>query len=223
MTKDLILRFHREVRLSHFCYRDISMPPLRGGGDPTHRILARGSRQVADASPIPTMVYNFPKVTAGLDLDFDTIAALGAHPNIVGTKLSCGHLGKLTRLTTTLPPESFAPFIGRSDCFLPALAVGGPGGIMALANVVPRVHRALWDAWHDGRANDVRNVQRMLAHGDAIASKYGGISFIKGLIAREFGYGGATVRAPLATASVDGLSSTDAALLEELIAFERSL
>jgi dihydrodipicolinate synthase/N-acetylneuraminate lyase len=178
---------------------------------------------VADASPIPIIVYNFPKVTAGLDLDADTIAALGAHPNIVGTKLSCGHLGKLTRLVTSFPPDSFAPFIGRSDSFLPALAVGSPGGIMVLANVVPRAHRALWDAWHAGRAVDARNIQRMLAHCDAIVSKYGGIGFTKALVAREFGYGGTTVRAPLATASVEQLSSTDAAQLDELIAFERSL
>jgi len=178
---------------------------------------------VADASPIPVMVYNFPKVTAGLDLDADTIATLGAHPNIVGTKLSCGHMGKLTRLVTSFPPDSFAPFIGRSDSFLPALAVGGPGGIMVLANVAPLAHRALWDAWHDGRTSDARNVQRMLAHCDAIVSKYGGIGFTKALVAREFGYGGATVRGPLATTSVDQLSSTDEALLDELMALERSL
>ncbi len=169
------------------------------------------------------MVYNFPKVTAGLDLDADTIIALGAHPNIVGVKLSCGHLGKFTRLVTSFPPESFTPFIGRSDSFLPALAVGGLGGIMALANVTPRAHRALWDAWHDGRADDARNIQRMLAHCDAILSKYGGISFTKALIAREFGYGRATVRGPLVSTSVDRLSSADAALLDELLAFERSL
>lgn len=169
------------------------------------------------------MVYNFAKVTAGLDLDADTIAALGAHPNIVGTKLSCGHLGKLTRLVTSLPPYSFVPFIGRSDSFLPALAVGGPGGIMVLVNIVPRAHRALWNAWHDGRVEDARNIQRMLAHCDAIVSKYGGIGFTKALVAREYGYGGATVRGPLATASVDQLSSTDATQIDELIAFERSL
>jgi len=190
MTKDTILRFHREV---------------------------------ADASPIPTMVYNFPKVTAGIDIDSYTIAALGAHPNIVGTKLSCGHLGKLTRLVTSLPQESFAAFIGRSDGFLPALAVGGPGGIMALANVVPRAHRALLDAWHAGRIDEARNIQRMLAHGDAIASKYGGIGFIKALIAQNFGYGGPTVRGPLMAGSVDKLSSADAALLEEILIFEASL
>jgi 4-hydroxy-2-oxoglutarate aldolase len=169
------------------------------------------------------MVYNFPKVTAGIDLDSYTIAALGAHPNIVGTKLSCGHLGKLTRLVTSLPQESFAAFIGRSDSFLPALAVGGSGGIMALANVVPRAHRALWDAWHAGRIDEARNIQRMLAHGDAIASKYGGIGFIKALIAQNFGYGGPTVRGPLMAGSVDKLSSADSALLEEILIFEASL
>jgi 4-hydroxy-2-oxoglutarate aldolase len=90
-------------------------------------------------------------------------------------------------------------------------------------NIVPRAHRALWDAWHDGRVEDARDIQRMLAHCDAIVSKYGGIGFTKALVAREYGYGGATVRGPLATASVDQLSSTDAAQLDELIAFERSL
>ncbi|KAH9063966.1 aldolase [Lactarius vividus] len=190
MTKELILRFHREV---------------------------------ADASPIPTMVYNFPTVTAGIDLDSETIAALGAHPNIVGTKLSCGHLGKLTRLNTSLPADSFAAFIGRSDCFLPALVVSGAGGIMALVNVAPRVHRALWDVWHAGRMDEARNIQRILAHGDTIASKYGGIGFIKALIAHEFGYGGPNVRGPLATASVDKLSVADAEKLKELITFEKSL
>ena len=169
------------------------------------------------------MVYNFPKVTAGIDLDSEAIAALGAHPNIVGTKLSCGHLGKLIRLVTSLPADSFSPFIGRSDCFLPALAVSCPGGIMALVNVAPRAHRALWDAWRDGRMNDARNIQRILAHGDAITSKYGGIGFIKALIAHEFGYGGSTVRGPLATASVDKLSAADAVQLKELINLEKSL
>ena len=37
------------------------------------------------------MIYNFPTVTAGIDLDSDVIGALAAHPNIVGTKLSCGN------------------------------------------------------------------------------------------------------------------------------------
>jgi 4-hydroxy-2-oxoglutarate aldolase len=221
MSKDLILRFFREVWLSFFLSQYYSRLAWR-----CHlscSFMRARSYQVADASPIPIMVYNFPKVTAGLDLDADTITALGAHPNIVGAKFSCGHLGKLTRLVTSFSPVAFAPFIGRSDSFLPALSVDCPGGIMTLANVAPRAHRALWDAWHDGRIDDARDIQRMLAHCDAILSRYGGISFTKALIAREFSYGGATVRGPLVTTSVDRLSSTDATLLNELLAFERSL
>jgi len=217
-TKQLNIDAH-EAGATHA----LILTPSTWASSMTKDTIVRFHREVADASPIPTMVYNFPKVTAGIDLDSYTIAALGAHPNIVGTKLSCGHLGKLTRLVTSLPQESFAPFIGRSDSFLPALAVGGAGGIMALANVVPRAHHALWDAWHAGRMDEARNIQRMLAHGDAIASKYGGIGFIKALIARNFGYGGPTVRGPLMPTSVGKLLSADAALLEELLIFEASL
>ena len=94
---------------------------------------------------------------------------------------------------------------------------------MALANVAPRAHRALWDAWHTGRMDDARDIQRILAHCDAITSKYGGIGFIKAFIAHEFGYGGLTVRGPLARATVDKLSVDDAAQLKELITLEKSL
>ena len=63
----------------------------------------------------------------------------------------------------------------------------GAGGIIALVNVVPRTHRPLWDAWHNSCTDDAQNIQPMLAHGDAVISKYGGISF-RALIAQEFGY-----------------------------------
>jgi 4-hydroxy-2-oxoglutarate aldolase len=44
------------------------------------------------------MIYNFPTVTAGQDLDSDIIATLAEHPNIVGTKLSCGTLANCNEL-----------------------------------------------------------------------------------------------------------------------------
>ncbi|TFY81902.1 hypothetical protein EWM64_g2107 [Hericium alpestre] len=186
-------------------------------------LILRFHREVADASPIPTLVYNFATVTAGLDLDADTIATLGEHPNIVGTKLSCGQLGKLTRLVTTHPAQEFITFIGRSDTFLPALVMNGGGGIMALVNIAPKAHRHLWDLWNKGDIDGARDVQRLLSHGDAISSKLGGIGFLKALVSKEFGYGGPTVRAPLAPASLDKLSGRDAELIKELIDLEKSL
>ncbi|KAA1467679.1 aldolase [Dentipellis sp. KUC8613] len=185
--------------------------------------ILRFHREVADASPIPVLVYNFSTVTAGLDLDSDTIATLGEHPNIVGTKLSCANLGKLTRLVTTHPAQEFATLVGRSDAFLPALVLESTGGIMALVNIAPKAHRRLWDLYQEGRMDEARDIQRLLSHCDAITGKLGGIGFLKAIISKEFGYGGLTVRAPLLPSSVDKLSGRDAELMKELIDLEKSL
>ncbi|KAK0207379.1 hypothetical protein IW262DRAFT_1420616 [Armillaria fumosa] len=46
-------------------------------------------QEIADKSPIPIVIYNFPTVTNGLNLDSDVIEELAKHPNIVGVKLAC--------------------------------------------------------------------------------------------------------------------------------------
>ncbi|KAI0034213.1 aldolase [Vararia minispora EC-137] len=190
----------------------------------TKDLIVEFYRQVADESPIPTMIYNFATVTAGLDLDSHTIAAAGQHPNIVGCKLSCGHLGKLSRLANTPSLRcSFSAFVGRSDSFFPALCVGSPGGIMALVNIAPRAHVALWNHYQAGRIDEAKEIHRVLADGDGLGSKYGGIGFLKAIIAKEFGYGNALVRGPLASGSLGKLSEDDKAILKELIDLEKSL
>ncbi len=50
--------------------------------------------EVADNSKIPIVLYNFPGIANGIDLDFPLIAKLAKHPNIVGIKLSCGSVAK---------------------------------------------------------------------------------------------------------------------------------
>lgn len=50
--------------------------------------------EVADKSPLPVVVYNFPGAAAGIDLDSDAIIALSEHPNIIGVKLTCAGIAK---------------------------------------------------------------------------------------------------------------------------------
>src|SRR5277367_5167497 len=57
---------------------------------------------VADASPIPLIIYNYPSVVAGMDLSLDTIIQLSKHENIVGVKLTCGNTGKLNRIAAAM-------------------------------------------------------------------------------------------------------------------------
>merc|ERR1712000_508791 len=55
---------------------------------------------VADSSPIPILIYNFPGGANGVDLSSDVIIKLSQHPNIVGVKLTCGNTGKLNRVAS---------------------------------------------------------------------------------------------------------------------------
>ena len=47
-------------------------------------------KAVADKSPLPILVYNFPLVANGINIDSETMLELAKHPNIVGCKLTCG-------------------------------------------------------------------------------------------------------------------------------------
>jgi len=177
-------------------------------------------RDVADASPIPTMVYNFPVVTAGLNLDSDIIGQLAQHPNIVGTKLSCGTVGKLHRLTSTVPITKFATFPGVSDVFLQGLVSGSAGLIGALPNVAPKAHMEVYRLYKAGKIQEAEKIQALLGHADWELGKLGSIGGIKAVVSKHFGYGGTVVRGPLSAAVVTPTSTTK---LEELIAFEKSL
>lgn len=167
------------------------------------------------------MIYNFPVVTAGQDLDSDLIATLGAHPNIVGTKLSCGNIGKLQRLTSSLSPTKFATFPGKSDVFLQGLYSGSAGVIGALPNVAPKAHVHLLKLYQEGKYPDAAKLQALLSHADWQLGKVGSIAGIKAVVSKHFGYGQRYVRGPLGP--VEDINAFAVDKLEELIALEKSL
>ena len=63
---------------------------------------------VADKSPLPIVLYNYPGAVAGIDMDSDLLIRLAKHPKIVGTKFTCGNTGKLTRVA--LATNATTPF-----------------------------------------------------------------------------------------------------------------
>ncbi|KAL7279319.1 hypothetical protein ACG7TL_007160 [Trametes sanguinea] len=189
----------------------------------TKERILKFHRDVADASPIPTMIYNFPTVTAGLNLDSDIIGELGQHPNIVGTKLSCADVGKLHRLTSTLPAAKFATFPGSSAVFLQGLVSGSAGVIGALPNVAPKAHAELYRLFKAGKLQEAEKLQALLGHADWELQKLGSIAGIKAVVSKHFGYGNTNVRGPLMPRDLDAVGAAATAKLEELIALEKSL
>ncbi|ETW75717.1 hypothetical protein HETIRDRAFT_412119 [Heterobasidion irregulare TC 32-1] len=190
----------------------------------TREAIIRFHVQVADASPIPTMIYNNPGNTAGINIDSDMFIELGRHPNIVGAKLGCSDLAKLTRIVTTLPQSQFSVFTATSDTLLPALMLKAAGGNTALLNIAPKVHCRMLSLYESGKVDEALDIHRILAHCDNVSRKLGGPAFLKAIVSKKFGYGDAVIRGPLlGVPSVDELRDEDAELMDELINLEKSL
>lgn len=96
-------------------------------------------RELADASPIPIVIYNFPGVVSGLDVNSEMLDILGKHKNIVGVKLTCGGIAKVSRISASFKKDEFVALAGQSDWLIPALSVGGVGTITGVANLYPKV------------------------------------------------------------------------------------
>jgi dihydrodipicolinate synthase/N-acetylneuraminate lyase len=170
------------------------------------------------------MIYNFPTVTAGQDLDSDIITSLAEHSNIVGTKLSCGNIGKLQRLTSRFPSSEFAVFAGRTDTFLHGLNAGSAGAITALANILPKLHGQLYKLFQEGNFKEAMILQGKLGHGDWAASRVGGIGGIKAVVSKHFRYGEPHVRGPLKAVEVQKLAENKYyQTLADLIQLEKSM
>jgi 4-hydroxy-2-oxoglutarate aldolase len=149
---------------------------------------------IADASPIPIILYNFPPST-GIDLDAGTIIRLSDHPNIIGIKDSTGLVAKYNEIIRGTRSD-FVVLAGSGSYFYASLCIGARGCVPALANVASRECVALYNAFCAGKHDDARALQsRLLALNAAVTTKWS----VPGLKAAldEIGMYGGTPRLPL--------------------------
>lgn len=153
---------------------------------------------VADSSPIPILIYNFPAVTSGIDIDSDSIVSLAtSNTNIVGCKLTCGNVGKLHRITHDARITSpFAAFAGKSDFFLHSLVANSHGVIAAAANLLPKVHVELLRYYDEGNLKEAQELQTLLSQADWTLVQLG-VAGLKAALQRYYGYGAGRSRRPL--------------------------
>ncbi|KAH9909740.1 aldolase [Xylariomycetidae sp. FL2044] len=151
---------------------------------------------VADASPLPIVLYNYPGAVAGIDMDSDLLIKLAEHANIVGTKFTCGSTGKLTRValaTNAKTPVSegsgYMAFGGICDFTVQTLASGGSGIIAGGANVMPKLCVKVWNLYVEGKIEEAIALQKVLSRGDWFLTK-AAIAGTKQAIESYFGYGG---------------------------------
>jgi 4-hydroxy-2-oxoglutarate aldolase len=164
----------------------------------TPALFMRHYTALADASPIPVLLYNFPAVT-GVTLTPDAVARLAEHANIVGMKESGTDSAQLAALIDAAP-SSFSVLAGTGTVFYAGLCLGAVGAILAVACVVPELCLRLLEAVKAGRHEEARELQRRIAPiGRMVTAGYG----VPGLKAalNLAGYRAGEPRAPLAPAT----------------------
>lgn len=175
--------------------------------------------RVADQSPVPILIYNYPGAVSGIDLNSDVITKLAKHPNIVGCKLTCGNTGKLGRIAARAP-RGFMTMGGSADFTLPALIGGGKGVIGGLANIAPKACVEVFNLYTAGKIDEAEKMQAVIGRGDWAAIK-GGVVGTKSCLQSHFKYGGYG-RKPLPRPSADQAAAV-LAEFEELLLLEQFL
>jgi 4-hydroxy-tetrahydrodipicolinate synthase len=108
---------------------------------PTQEGIIAHYRALADASPVPLVLYNIPGRTMS-NMTAATTLALSHHPNIVGIKEASGNLEQCMQIAASMPKD-FLLLSGDDLLTKPIQSIGGTGVISVLANAIPSSFKTL--------------------------------------------------------------------------------
>ena len=161
----------------------------------TDDAFVRHYTAVADASPVPVLLYNFTALT-GVNLLPAAVVRLAAHPNIIGMKESGGDMAQVADLVS-LTPGGFNVLAGSAPTFYAALCVGAVGGILALGCAAPDACVRLFDLTRAGRHDEAIALQRRLVPLARLLGATHGVPGLKAAL-NLLGYDVGVPRPPLA-------------------------
>ncbi|MFL6720749.1 MAG: 4-hydroxy-tetrahydrodipicolinate synthase [Sphingomonas sp.] len=127
---------------------------------PSQAGLAAHFTAVADASPLPIIVYNVPSRTVA-DISVETLAAIAKHPRIAAIKDATGNLARVSAQRIACG-EDFIQLSGNDDMALGFNAMGGVGCISVTANVAPRLCADFQRAMREKRWDEALSLQDRL-------------------------------------------------------------
>jgi dihydrodipicolinate synthase/N-acetylneuraminate lyase len=153
---------------------------------------------VADASPVPVLLYNV-SIFTGVNLLPDAAERLASHPNIIGMKESNADLVQLAE-TIARTPEDFIVLGGSAPTFYHALCAGVDGGVLAISAVVPDLCVEMVDLVRKQRHAEALALQRRITPLGRLLGAMHGVAGLKYALDQS-GYVGGPARPPLGTVS----------------------
>jgi 4-hydroxy-tetrahydrodipicolinate synthase len=127
---------------------------------PSQAGLAAHFTAIAEASPLPIVVYNVPSRTVA-DISVETLGEIAKHPKIVAVKDATGNLARVSAQRMSCGTD-FCQLSGNDDMALGFNAMGGVGCISVTANVAPKLCADFQAATREGRWDDALNLQDRL-------------------------------------------------------------
>jgi 4-hydroxy-tetrahydrodipicolinate synthase len=148
---------------------------------PSQRGIFQHYKTIANASPVPLILYNVPSRT-GSNIDADTTIEL-AHEikNIVGIKEASGSLEKAMKIIKN-KPKDFLVISGDDALALPIIACGGDGVISVIANAYPKDFSEMVRSALEGNFDKARKLHYKLLDITHAIFVDGNPSGIKGLL-----------------------------------------
>jgi 4-hydroxy-tetrahydrodipicolinate synthase len=165
---------------------------------PTQEGLYQHYRTVAEAVPIPIVLYNVPPRTA-CDMVADTVARLAEIDNIIGIKEACGDAGRVAEIRARCNDE-FIILSGEDAQTLDMLKLGARGCISVTANVVPGAMATFCNAYLSGEVEQAQALDAMLQPLHEVLFVEVSPQPVKWVLA-EMGRIGTGIRLPLLTLS----------------------
>jgi len=144
------------------------LPAAYYGAATSKEVVIGFYNEVAQKSELPLVIYNFPGICNGVDLDSDTIEELAKTNSgkIVGVKLTCGSVAKITRLAAELPSDSFSTYAGQADFLVGGLAVGSAGCVSAFSNIFPKTIAKVYELYTTGKHQEALELHRKAARAE---------------------------------------------------------
>jgi 4-hydroxy-tetrahydrodipicolinate synthase len=127
---------------------------------PTPDGLVAHYRAIAEATPLPVVVYNVPGRT-GCNVDPGTLARLSTIPHVVAVKEASGNMTQICEAMRAVPSE-FVVLSGDDALTLPAMAVGARGIVSVLSNELPAEMAQLVEAAEANDFNYAREIHARL-------------------------------------------------------------
>ncbi len=127
---------------------------------PTQEGLYRHFRAIAEAVPIPQILYNVPGRTV-CDMQSATVARLSEIPNIVGIKEATGDMGRAREILDQCD-DRLDVYSGDDATAMDLMLLGGKGVISVTANVAPAAMRDMCKAAIGGDRDTAREINDRL-------------------------------------------------------------